>query len=437
MRRSATSFRRRNRTQSFWVMLCFFCFLCTGTAFLFEIAPVSGFQTGSGAASGAPSSRRGASVPVVSGASAAPSGTKAAPAADGMMKAVWITTVSNTDFPSKPGLSAAEQQAQIRTILDKVKSMKMNTVILQVRPRADALYPSAYFPWSNVLTGTQGQSPGYDPLGYFAAQAHARGLKLQAWINPYAVQWSYDLSKLSANNPAKLHPDWTVRYGNALYFNPGVPEVNRLIENGVTEIVRKYAVDGIHLDDYFYPDPSFQDAATYKKYGNGKPLADWRRANVNSLIQTLHTQIKAINPKVQFGISPFAVWANKADNPLGSDTQAGVQSYSDQFADTRLWVKSNWLDYICPQVYWTMDFSKASFKTVTDWWVNAVKGTNVALYVGQAVYKQDTAVQAVQQIQYASKYSEYKGSVFFGYAQLAANDWGVTDALSRYYTDSK
>lgn len=349
------------------------------------------------------------------------------------MKAVWITTVSNTDFPSKPGLPVDQQEAQIRQILDKVKSMKMNTVIVQVRPRADAFYPSDYYPWSEILTGTQGKSPGYDPLGYFVEETHKRGLKIQAWINPYAIQWKTDLSKLCSSNPAKKNPSWTVNYKNALYFNPGIPEVNQLVINGVTEIVRKYKVDGIHLDDYFYPDKDFKDDDTYKKYGNGMNRDDWRRKNVNSLIKGLHDQIKAINPNVEFGISPFAVWANKATNPLGSDTQAGVQTYYDQFADTRLWVQNNWLDYICPQIYWTMNFSKASFTKVTDWWANLVKGTRVSLYIGQAVYKQNTASEIVSQLQYASKYPEYKGSAFYGYAQLAQNQWGVADALAHYY----
>lgn len=360
---------------------------------------------------------------------------------DNGLHGVWVTTVGNKDFPSKKGMSVVEQKKQADQILDKVKSLSLNTVFLQVRPGSDALYKSSVYPWSAVLTGTQGQDPGYDPLQYFIEGAHKRGLKLYAWVNPYRVQTKSDPNSLADSNPAKVNPGWTVVSSDGqLYFDPGVPQVRNMVENGVMEIVNNYKIDGIVFDDYFYPDKNFGDSATYKSYGSGKSVEDFRRDNVNKLVSEVHTKIKAANPKIDFGISPVGVWANKNQNFLGCDTDGAFSSYYDQYADTRLWVKNNWVDFICPQIYWSIGYDKADYSTILDWWASVAKGTKVKLYVAHAVEKQGSSEegwsspdQILLQLRAAAKFQEYKGSVFFDYSDLCKNVDGDADAIAKYY----
>lgn len=360
------------------------------------------------------------------------------------MRAVWIATVANIDWPTQEGLSIAQQQQQFITILDKVQQMHMNTVVVQVRPAADALYPSSLFPWSQYLTGVQGQNPGYDPLAFMVAQAHARNIQFQAWFNPYRVSLQSDLSKLAPNNPARLHPDWVISYGGQLYFNPGLPQVRDYITRGVMEVVNKYDIDGVHFDDYFYPYPvsgqTFNDQATYQEYGAGfATIGDWRRNNVNLLVQGVHDAIKAVKPYVSFGISPFGVWRNQSTDPTGSATQAGVQDYDDLYADTRTWIKNNWIDYIAPQIYWNIGFPPAAYDVLVAWWSHEVDGTHVQLYTGMAVYKiglqgQPAAWfdpnQMPDQLALNLQYPEVQGSMFFSMKELFQNPLGFTDNLS-------
>lgn len=360
------------------------------------------------------------------------------------MRAVWIATVANIDWPTQQGLSIAEQQQQFVAILDKVQQMHMNTVVVQVRPAADALYPSSLFPWSQYLTGVQGQDPGYDPLAFMIEQAHARNIQFQAWFNPYRVSLQSDLSKLAPNNPARLHPDWVISYGGQLYFNPGLPQVREYITRGIMEVVNKYDVDGIHFDDYFYPYPvagqTFNDQATYQQYGAGfSTIGDWRRNNVNLLVQGVHDQIKAAKPYVSFGISPFGVWRNQSTDPTGSATQAGAQDYDDLYADTRTWIKNNWIDYIAPQIYWNIGFPPAAYDVLVAWWAHEVDGTHVQLYTGMAVYKiglqgQPAAwfdpEQMPDQLALNLQYPEVQGSMFFSMKELFQNPLGFTDNLS-------
>jgi uncharacterized lipoprotein YddW (UPF0748 family)/N-acetylmuramoyl-L-alanine amidase len=354
---------------------------------------------------------------------------------------VWVTTTGNADFPSKPGLTVEQQEKEADTILDKVKSLGLNAVFLQVRPDADALYKSQIYPWSSVLTGMQGIDPGYDPLAYFVEGAHKRGLKLEAWINPYRVQSKSNTAELAADNPAKLNPQWAVTTSDGqLVFDPGIPGVRSMIEDGALEIVKNYNVDGIVFDDYFYPEKNFADQNTYKTYGKGETLDDFRRKSVDSLISELHTKIKALKPSVSFGVSPAGVWANISQNPLGSDTNGAFSSYYDQYADTRLWVKSNWLDFICPQIYWSIGDKTADYSKVLAWWADTVKDTKTQLYVANAVTKEggdeagwQSPDQIVLQLRQAIKYPQYKGSVFFDYADLCKNVDGDADAISLYY----
>ena len=360
---------------------------------------------------------------------------------DNGLHGVWVTTVANKDFPSKKGLSAEEQKKEADKILDKVKDMSLNTIFLQVRPGSDALYKSSIYPWSAVLTGEQGKDPGYDPLLYFIDGAHKRGLKLFAWINPYRVQTKANLDELAETNPAKINQAWTVTTSDGqLYYDPGIPDVRKMIEDGIMEIVNNYNVDGIVFDDYFYPEKNFSDSNSYKQYGGGKSIEDFRRDNVNKLVSEVHSKIKSANPKIEFGISPVGVWANKSQSVLGCSTKGAFSSYYDQYADTRLWVKRNWVDFICPQIYWSIGDKRADYSTVLNWWSNTVKGTDVKLYVAHAVYKQGSNEegwrspdQIILQLREAIKYPEYKGSVFFDYADLLKNVDGGADAIAKYY----
>lgn len=359
-------------------------------------------------------------------------------------RAVWVSTIYNLDYPSKTGLTVSQLKSEADEILDKCKAMGMTAVILQVRPNGDAFYKSSIYPWSQYLTGSQGTAPsgGFDPLKYWVKEAHARGLELHAWINPYRVtrSGSADYNSLAASNPAVKHPDWVVKYSDGNYYlNPGIPEVRQLVVDGVAEIVRNYDVDGIHMDDYFYPGTGFSDDAAYKKYGSGFQNADdWRRDNVNQLVKALHTAIEKLDSTVSFGVSPFGIWANKsASMPLGSDT-SGNQTYFSHYADTRKWVKEGWLDYICPQIYWEIGHGKADYETLANWWADTVRGTGVRLYMGMADYKAGNSSEASpwhgitaieNQIALNATIPEITGEVHFRYQFLLS-----VPGLEEFYT---
>ena len=303
------------------------------------------------------------------------------------MRAVWVSTVYNLDYPNSATTDPAALRAQADRIIANCKSMGMNAVILQVRPSADAFYPSAYFPWSKYLTGRQGTAPedGFDPLEYWISAAHANDIELHAWINPFRIAMSKaDFDALSDEHPARKNPDWVVSHSNGqYYFDPGIPAARELIINGVREIVERYDVDGIHLDDYFYPDPSFDDEETFADHGSGfKERDDWRRDNVNRLI----SEIDRICGELDFGVSVAGIWANESKIEGGSAT-GGNQSYASNFADSRRWVKEGWVDYICPQIYWYIGHRLADYETLANWWAETVRGTDVKLYIGMADYQ--------------------------------------------------
>ncbi len=354
---------------------------------------------------------------------------------------MWITTVNNGDWPNRKGLPAAEQQAQYRHLLDVAVKLNFNTVYVQIRPAADAFYRSRYEPWSQYLTGHQGGDPGYDPLAFLIAEAHKRGLEFHAWFNPYRASAQADRAKLAPNSQARLHPGWVHRYGGALWFDPGLPQVRDLVAHVVLDVVTRYDVDGVHLDDYFYPYPlpgqAFPDAATFKKYGAGyKNLGDWRRHNVDTLIQALHAQIHRAKPPVRFGISPFGVWRNKSHDPAGSAT-AALQSYDDIFADSRKWVRSGWVDYITPQLYWPVGFKAADYRTLVAWWARQVTGTRVQLVIGQAAYQvgrpgpwKDPA-ELSRHVAIDAHYPQVGGEAFFSARDLAQDREGFATRLRR------
>ena len=258
------------------------------------------------------------------------------------LRAMWISSVVNIDWPSRTGLTADQQQAEFLHWLDVAEQFNLNAVFVQVRPTADAFWPSPLEPWSQYLTGVQGQDPGYDPLAFIVDEAHRRNLELHAWYNPYRVSMQADPAQLVPEHPARVHPDWIWAYGGKLYFDPGLPEVQEHIRQAILHSVEHYDLDGVHFDDYFYPYPvagqTIPDAATYAAHGAGfDDVADWRRHNVDTFVHSISERIKALKPWVKFGISPFGIWRNRTTDPLGSET-GGSQSYDLQFADTRKWV---------------------------------------------------------------------------------------------------
>ncbi|GAA0571141.1 family 10 glycosylhydrolase [Kribbella sandramycini] len=364
-------------------------------------------------------------------------------------RASWVASVVNIDWPSKTGLSAAQQQAELISWLDDAVRQRHNAVILQVRPTADAFWPSRVEPWSQYLSGKQGVDPGYDPLAFAVAEAHKRNLELHAWFNPYRLSMGTDINTLVPTHPARQNPDWVVTYGGKLYYNPGIPAARKLVEAAIMDAVSRYDIDGVHFDDYFYPYPVagqvFDDAATYAQYGAGFPdLKSWRRNNIDLLIEELQQQIKAVKPWVKFGISPFAVWRNKATDPEGTDTTAGVQTYDDLAADTRRWVREEWIDYIVPQVYWAGGFAPADYNKIVPWWAEQVRGTRVHLYIGEATYKVGTSTQSPDwadpaelsdHMAFGSAIPEVKGNIFFSAKDVRADRLGATTLLNNtWYT---
>lgn len=349
--------------------------------------------------------------------------------AAGDIRGVWVSTVSNIDFPSKPGLSVKEMQTELDLIVDTCSSYGINTIFFQVRPNSDALYNSSVFPWSEVLTGTQGRAPqgGFDPLLYIIQKAHASGISLHAWINPYRIG---DPSKLSASNPASLHPEWTISASDGkLYYNPAIPEVRSLILDGISEILDNYDIDGIHFDDYFYPynTEGFDDSEQFAKYGSAfDDIGDFRRDNVNKLVSSVNALVHKKNNNLKFGISPFGIWANKSDMADGSET-SGMSSYSVIYSDSRYWVQNRMVDYICPQVYWSFENTAAPFETLVRWWNSLCQNSGVDLYIGIALYKYGTDElgwksqnQITRQLSLCSELSAVSGTVFFRYGCLSS-----------------
>ncbi|MFJ5831165.1 glycoside hydrolase family 10 protein [Streptomyces sp. NPDC093089] len=358
-------------------------------------------------------------------------------------RGMWLATVANRDWPSRAGLTAEVQRAELLAHLDAAVARRLNTVVLQVRPTADALWPSPYEPWAQCLTGTQGRDPGWDPLGTAVDEAHARGLELHAWFNPYRVANHTDPARLVAGHPARLHPEWVLPYGGKLYYNPGLPEVRSFVQDAMLDAVRRYDVDAVHWDDYFYPYPVagqvFADDEAYARYGGDFPdKASWRRNNTDLLVSEMSRRIKETKRHVAFGVSPFGVWRNAATDPEGSDTRAGVQTYDDLYADTRKWVREGWLDHVVPQLYWNIGLPAADYAELLPWWDAVVRGTGVGLYIGEALYKAgDPAQPAAWQdpgelsrhLALAATYPGVGGHCFFAAKEVTTDRIGAMAAV--------
>lgn len=312
------------------------------------------------------------------------------------MRGVWVSSVYNLDYPSRTGLSAAQLRQEADTVIANAKKWGLNAIFLQVRPSGDALYASALAPWSSVVSGVQGQAPEgqFDPLEYFVEQCHAQGLELHAWLNPYRLtrtaassrEDAFDL--LCESHPARDLAEHVVFHEDGcLYYDPGKPEVRQHLLAVVREILEHYAVDGIHLDDYFYPGGTFADSETYAVHGgNFADVGDFRREAVCQLVDELHKLVQDVRPDAVFGVSPAGIWATKYTMPMGADA-TGSQSYFDHFADSRRWVREGMVDYIIPQIYWEFGSPTSDFGALLEWWSATVDGTDVDLYIGLAAYK--------------------------------------------------
>ncbi len=363
------------------------------------------------------------------------------------MRGIWVSTVYSLDYPESATVDDEELRRQADEILDSSKAMGMNAVFLQVRPSADAFYESDYYPWSRYLSGTQGLAPenGFDPLKYWVEAAHERGMELHAWINPYRVTRSgeSEYQALSADNPARQHPEWLIKYDGNYYFDPALPEVRRLVTDGALEIVNNYDVDGIHLDDYFYPGQDFADQASYEKYGSGfSDIGDFRRDNVNQLIRMLDEELHAADSDLSFGVSPSGIWANKSTLPEGSDT-AGTESYSRYYADSVYWAEAGIVDYLAPQIYWNIGYSIADYQILANWWSDMLEGTGVKLYIGMADYKAAEAAgdpssawygtaELERQMNLNRSISGISGEIHFRY-RFIESDAQISSFLRDYY----
>ncbi len=358
-------------------------------------------------------------------------------------RAVWVATVNNIDWPSKPGLSTDEQKKEAIAILDLQAKNRMNAIIFQVRPAADAFYPSEIEPWSRYLSGTPGKSPFpfYDPLQFWIEETHQRNMEFHAWLNPFRVSQNA-AEPLAASHIAFQHPDWIVSYGGKLYFDPGLAETRDFVVKVVTDIVSRYDVDAIHFDDYFYPYPlkeDFPDNNTFARNNRGfqtDQKADWRRNNVDVIIWKLSEAIKKTKPWVKFGISPFGVWRNKTDDPEGSETKGGTTNYDQLYADILKWQKNGWIDYCLPQIYWQIGHPSVDFMTLSKWW--AAHAYNRAMYIGHAVYKLEASSvipewrdpnQLVRQIEAVRQIPPLGGSAFYSSSHFKRDLMGFENSL--------
>ena len=360
------------------------------------------------------------------------------------LRGLWIATVDNIDWPSRGNYQADSQRAEFTRLLDMMQQNGINTAIVQIRPAADAFYPSALEPWSEWLTGKQGTPPVpyYDPLEFMIAETHKRGMEFHAWVNPYRAVFNIGTSSLSQTHITRMHPEWFLTYGDKKYFDPGNKEAQRFVCNIISDITGRYNVDAIHMDDYFYPYPiagkEFPDNNSFLIYGKGMNKDDWRRSNTDSIISMLSLAIKTENPKCQFGISPFGIWRNiNKDSVNGSNTNGGSSNYDDLYADILLWLKKGWIDYVAPQIYWEFDHRVAPFGVLLEWWSRHTFGKNC--YIGIGMYKAGSnaswkdKTQLPRQIKAIRSTPNIQGMIFYKASSMQKNMNGWGDSLRLNY----
>jgi uncharacterized lipoprotein YddW (UPF0748 family) len=358
-------------------------------------------------------------------------------------RAVWVATVDNIDWPTKGNYNTDSQKVEFIKMLDTFKSIGINAVIAQIRPAADAFYPSQYEPWSEWLTGQQGQQPFpyYDPLQFMIDEVHKRGMEFHAWCNPYRAVFKISQSTTASSHITRIHPEWFLNYGDTKYFDPGNKEVQQYVTAVITDIVQRYDIDAIHFDDYFYPyrisGREFPDDISYKKYGNNMTKDDWRRSNVDSIIVMLSKTIKQQKKLCKFGISPFGVWRNNSKDSTGSATRAGQTNYDDLYADVLLWLKNGWIDYVAPQLYWEFGQHAAPYEILLDWWGKHTYGRQC--YVGLGFYKGGSnsvwrdKTLLPRQIEALRNTPNIQGMIFFSGRSVMNDLNGWSDSLRNDY----
>lgn len=362
-------------------------------------------------------------------------------------RGVWIATVDNIDWPQKNQFNTDSQRANFIRQLDMHKANGMNAVVVQIRPATDAFYPSPYEPWSQWLTGKQGRAPMpyYDPLQFMIDESHKRGLEFHAWLNPYRANYAIGKASIAPEHITRLHPEWFLPYGGTLYFDPGNKDGQHWVLDVISDIVSRYDVDAIHMDDYFYPyripGREFPDAASYAADPRGLNREDWRRSNVDSIIAHIDQVIKARKPWVKFGIAPFGVWRNQDKDSMGSPTKAGVTNYDDLYADILLWLRKGWIDYVAPQLYWETGHRVVAFEKLIDWWSAHAYGRH--MYIGQGIYRAlETSKTSIawrnrdelpKQIRLIREHPTVQGSLYFSSTTFERNPNGWSDSLRNNY----
>ncbi|MBQ3717727.1 MAG: family 10 glycosylhydrolase [Paludibacteraceae bacterium] len=373
-------------------------------------------------------------------------------------RGAWIATVANIDWPSAEAVGNPEaQQAEMIWLLDSLESIGINAIIFQARPTADALYYSELEPVSHWLTGKQGSwesapssslkgRESYDPLEFTITEAHRRGMEVHVWLNPYRVNLAKnDTSILAKDHVFRRHPEWFWEYNKQWYFDPSLDVTREWICTIVQDIVERYDVQAVHMDDYFYPYPSgkkaLPDSLSFAQNPRGfEDIRDWRRDNVNRAIKDIHRAIKECREEVEFGISPFGVWRNASVDSTGSKTTAGITNYDDLYADIRLWIKEGWIDYVLPQLYWEIGKKAADYEELAHWWANEVKGTNCKLYIGLAPYRLENASKKTpwgqgneikRQMDLNRTIPEITGECFYSTRPLLRNPRGVCDSIMK------
>lgn len=358
------------------------------------------------------------------------------------LRAAWIATVTNIDWPSKKGLSAAEQQREYVTLLDTLQAIGMNAVIVQVRPVADAFYPSSYEPWSEYLSGTQGKpsQPWYNPMTFMIEEARRRGLEFHAWFNPYRASMSGNFVYAN-DHPIRQHPEWFVEYGGRYYYDPGHPEAREYVLQSIMETVKHYDFDAVHFDDYFYPyriaNAEFPDSCSFEARADTVMARDdWRRSNVDIFVKELSGRIKREKPFMKFGISPFGVWRNIDKDSTGSNTRAGQTNYDDLYADVLKWLKEGWIDYVTPQLYWHIGFEVADYKVLADWWSKNTYGRH--LYIGQGAYRiggkgWEDPDELINQVGVNREHANIRGSMYFSAKVFLQNKDSINGRMRKMY----
>jgi len=357
-------------------------------------------------------------------------------------RAAWVATVGNIDWPSKAGLSTQDQKSELLAILERARQLRLNAIIFQVRPGCDALYASALEPWSEYLTGQMGRAPApfYDPLAFAVAEAHQRGLELHAWFNPFRAHHTKALSSIAANHVSRTHPQWVKAYGPQLWLDPGEEAVHEYSRQVILDVVKRYDIDGVHLDDYFYPYPErdargqmipFPDSASWQRYttaGGKFTREEWRRDNVDRFIHSLYEGIKAEKPFVKFGVSPFGIW--RPGHPLQIK---GFDAYEQLFADSRKWLAQGWLDYFAPQLYWNIEPKEQSYPALLKWWAEQ-NPLHRHLWPGDAPNRIGTkrdSYEIVNQIRLTRQQPGASGNIHWSMKALMQNKDGINEALAR------